>query len=72
MVYFCFIEYAALSVPYMQPLEADNIDGAKLEAEALFERHSAGYVAHIYDGDDRVVSVWRPEWTERMQDEASG
>lgn len=38
MTYFCFIKSPILSVPQMEPLLADDLDGAKQEGEALLDR----------------------------------
>lgn len=59
MAYFCFIESTAQSVPHMEPLIADELDEAKLEAEALLDQHASGYVAKVFDGDEQVASVRR-------------
>ncbi|MDP2116586.1 MAG: hypothetical protein Q8J71_04240 [Brevundimonas sp.] len=59
MAYFCFIESTARSVPHMEPLVADDLDEAKLEAEALLDQHASGHIAHVFDGDERVASVRR-------------
>jgi hypothetical protein len=59
MAWFCFIESTILTVPHMEPLVADDLDEAKLEAEALLDQHASGYVAHIFDGDEQVASVRR-------------
>lgn len=59
MTYFCFIESEILSVPHMEPLAADDLDSAKLEAEALLEQHASGYAAHIFEDDDRVATIRR-------------
>ncbi len=59
MTYFCFIESAILSVPHMEPMMADDLDEAKLEAEALLAQHSSGYVAHIFDDDERAATIRR-------------
>jgi len=59
MAYFCFIESTSRSVPHMEPLVADDLDEAKLEAEALLDQHASGYVAHVFDGDEQVASVRR-------------
>lgn len=59
MAYFCFIESTARSVPHMEPLVADDLDEAKLEAEALLDQHASGHIAHVFDGDEQVASVRR-------------
>jgi hypothetical protein len=59
MAYFCFIEFTSRSVPHMEPLVADDLDEAKLEAEALLDQHASGYIARVFDGDEQVASVRR-------------
>jgi hypothetical protein len=59
MTFFCFIESTKLSVPHMEPLRADDLEEAKLEAEALLEQHASGLAAHIIEDDERVASVRR-------------
>lgn len=59
MTYFCFIESTILSVPHMEPMAADGLDDAKLEAEALLAQHASGYAAHIFVDDDRVATLRR-------------
>ena len=61
VTYFCFIESTILSVPHMEPLIADDLDEATLEAEALLDQHASGYAAHVFEDSERVASVWRPE-----------
>ena len=61
VTYFCFIESTILSVPHMEPLIADDLDEATLEAEALLDQHASGYAAHVFEDNERVASVWRPE-----------
>lgn len=61
MTYFCFIEASILTVPHMEPLIADDLDEAKLEAEALLDQHASGYMAHIFEDEERVASVRRGE-----------
>lgn len=60
MTYFCFIESDILTIPHMEPLVADDLDAARLEAEALLEQHASGYAAHVFEDDERVASVRRP------------
>lgn len=60
MTYFCFIESDILTVPHMEPLVSDDLDDAKLEAEALLAQHGSGYAAHIFEDDERVASI-RPD-----------
>ncbi|WP_292103706.1 hypothetical protein [Brevundimonas sp.] len=59
MTYFCFIESSILSVPHMEPLVADDLDEAKLEAEALLGQHASGYAAHIVKDERRLTSIRR-------------
>lgn len=59
MTYFCFIESDILTVPHMEPLVADDLDAAQLEAEALLDQHASGYAAHVFEDDERVTSVRR-------------
>lgn len=61
MTYFCFIESTILSVPHMEPLMADDLDEAKLEAEALLDQHASGHAAHIFEDDERLATIRRPE-----------
>lgn len=59
MTYFCFIESIILSVPHMEPLMADDLQEAKAEAEALLAQHASGYVAHVFEDEERVASIRR-------------
>jgi hypothetical protein len=59
VTYFCFIESTILSVPHMEPMMADDLDEAKLEAEELLSQHASGYMAHIFEDDERVASIRR-------------
>lgn len=59
MTYFCFIESSILTVPHMEPLVADDLDEAKLEAESLLDQHASGYVAHIFEDEERVAIIRR-------------
>ena len=59
MTYFCFIESTLLSVPHMEPMAADDLDQARREAEALLAQHASGYAAHVFEGDDRIVTIRR-------------
>ncbi len=61
MTYFCFIESSILSVPHMEPLIADDLDEAKLEAEALLEQHASGYAAHLFEDEERVATIRRED-----------
>ena len=59
MTYFCYVECSILSVPHMEPLAADDLDEAKLEAEALLAQHASGYAAHVFEDDERVATIRR-------------
>lgn len=59
MTYFCFIESEILSVPHMEPLAADSVDETKREAEDLLQQHSSGYAAHVFDENQRLLTVRR-------------
>lgn len=59
MTYFCFIESDILSVPHMEPLMAEELDEAKTEAEALLSQHASGYLAHVFEDDERVATIRR-------------
>lgn len=61
MTYFCFIESTILSVPHMEPLAAEDLDEANLEAEALLEQHASGFAAHIFEDDEQVGGIRRRE-----------
>lgn len=60
MTYFCFIESEILTVPHMEPLGAETLDEARIEAAALLNLHGSGIAAHVFEGDNRVHTV-RPE-----------
>lgn len=45
----------------MEPLMADELDEAKLEAEGLLSQHASGYAAHIFEDDEQVASIQRDE-----------
>jgi|JI7StandDraft_1071085.scaffolds.fasta_scaffold656333_1 hypothetical protein len=57
MTFFCFIESSILSVPHMEPLLADDLHEAKIEAEALLAQHASGYAAHVFEDDEKVASI---------------
>lgn len=59
MTFFCFLESSILSVPHMEPLLADDLDEAKLEAEALLDQHASACAAQIFEDDERVASIRR-------------
>lgn len=61
MTYFCFIESSILSVPHMEPLDADDLPHARAEAELLLHRHASGYAAHVFLAEERVVSLTRAD-----------
>lgn len=61
MAYLCFIESDILSVPHMEPLMAETLEDATLEAKALLVQHLSGFAAHIFEGDRRVGTVRRGE-----------
>lgn len=61
MTYFCFIESSILSVPHMEPMVAEDLDEARLEAEGLLAQHASGYAAHIFEDDDRVATLRRDD-----------
>ncbi len=61
VTYFCFIESGIQSVPHMEPLAADDPHEARLEAEALLAQHASGYIAHVFEGDERVASIRRDD-----------
>ena len=57
MAYFCFIEGEGLSVPHMEPLDAETAEDARREALRLLARHSSGRMAHVYFDDEPVCSL---------------
>lgn len=59
MTYFCFIESEIASVPHMEPLMAEELDDARTEAEALLDQHASGYLAHVFEDDERVATLRR-------------
>lgn len=59
VTYFCFIESDILSVPHMEPLVAEELDDARVEAEALLGQHASGYAAHVFDGNEKVATIRR-------------
>ena len=59
MAYLCFIETTAARVPFMEPLDAETLGAAQAEARLRLAGHDSGVVAHVYDGDRRIVSVRR-------------
>ncbi|MGZ9100598.1 MAG: hypothetical protein ACXW3K_02660 [Brevundimonas sp.] len=61
MTYFVYIETDTLSVPYMEPLDADCPTAATVEALKCLRTHTHGTAAHVYEGDTCVASVRREE-----------
>lgn len=59
MTYFCFIESDILSVPHMEPLAAENLEAARDEAQALLAQHASGYAAHVFEDDERRLTLRR-------------
>lgn len=57
MTYFCFIESSILTVPYMEPLAAGDLDAAKEEAGVLLAVHTSGYAAHIIEDGERLATI---------------
>ena len=60
MTFFCYIESNILTVPHMEPLEAESVDDAKIEAERLLYAHSSGFAAHVFREDQRLLTIRRP------------
>ena len=60
MTFFCYIESNILTVPHMEPLEAESVDDAKSEAERLLYAHANGYAAHVFREDQRLLTIHRP------------
>lgn len=61
VTYLCFVESDVLSVPHMEPLAATDPVEAAEEARTLLSRHASGVAAHVFHGDDQVLSVRREE-----------
>jgi len=57
VTYFCFIESDILGVPHMEPLSAETLDDAQVEAAQLLSTHTSGIAAHVFDGETRVHTV---------------
>ncbi len=57
MTYFCFIESDILSVPHMEPLSAETLDEAQVEAALLLGTHASGIAAHVFEGETRVHTI---------------
>lgn len=70
MTCFCFIESSILSVPHMEALAASDLDQAKLEAGALLDQHASGFAAHVFEADERVVTVRREGRAPTVNDQA--
>ena len=60
MAFFCYIESNILTVPHMEPLEAESVDDAKSEAERLLYAHASGYAADVFREDQRLLTIRRP------------
>ncbi len=61
MTYFCFIESRTLSVPHMEPLDAECPTRAEAEARRLLRQHTSGISAHVFKGDAMIASIQRAE-----------
>ena len=57
MTYICFVESDILSVPHMEPLSARTLDEAREEARRLLASHASGIAAHVFAGEERVISL---------------
>lgn len=57
MTYFCFIESDILSLPHMEPLSAQSLGDAQIEAAQLLGMHASGIAAHVFEGETRVYTV---------------
>ncbi|MET4684893.1 hypothetical protein [Brevundimonas faecalis] len=57
MTYFCFVESIILGIPHMEPLDAQTDEEAVVEAEALLKSHFSGIAAHVFLGEERVISI---------------
>lgn len=57
MTYICFVESDTQSVPHMEPLAALTAEEARLEALRLLKQHASGTAAHVFKGDERVLSL---------------
>lgn len=57
VTYFCFIESNVQSVPHMEPLSAETADEAAREAERLMAQHANAVAAHVFLGEQRLMSL---------------
>lgn len=57
MTYSCFIESDILRVPHIEPLSAETLEQAQVEAAQLLGTHTSGIAAHVFDGEARVHTV---------------
>lgn len=57
MTYICFVESDISDVPHMEPLDAQTLGAAMLEAEHLLKRHTSGVRAHVVLGEERLATV---------------
>lgn len=71
MTYFCFIECSILSVLHMEPMDADNLNDAKAEAQTLLSQHASGYAAHIFEGDIQRTAIRYDNSRASSSDQAS-
>lgn len=68
MTFSCYIESNILTVPHMEPLEAESVDDAKSEAERLLYAHSSGYAAPVFREDQRLLTIRHPApWQDRRR-----
>ncbi len=57
VTYICFVESETSSVPHMHPLTAEDLETAQAEAQRLLNLHSSAVAAHIFFGEDRLMTI---------------
>lgn len=57
MTFICFIESEGSSVPHMEPMTADNLATALVEARRMLGTHSRPLAAHVFKDDQRVETI---------------
>lgn len=48
VTFICFIKSGSGDVPYVEPLDADTLEGARVQTRRLLRQHSSVRMARIY------------------------
>lgn len=57
MIFFCYIETGASTVPHMEPMPVETLEQARFYAQRLMRDHARPVAAHIFRDDERLDTV---------------